>query len=95
MTESTRTGEISWILGLTLRWNRELDCHDFNGIPPNVIDLFNGNLISRSEIYEWRRLRYSYEFIVDHDLPETAGLDVNMDITIAMECKCRDLFGKE
>lgn len=40
-----------------------------------------------SEIYEWRRLRYDYEFLVDHTTMKDSGMNVNIDLTIAMECK--------
>jgi endoplasmic reticulum-Golgi intermediate compartment protein 2 len=39
-----------------------------------------------SEIYEWRKLRYEYEFLVDQT-PSSGQLNVNIDMTIAMECK--------
>ncbi len=45
--------------------------------------------VCSSEIYEWRRLRYDYEFLVDHTAMEDSGMNVNIDMTIAMECKCK------
>ncbi|KAJ3350129.1 hypothetical protein HDU91_006291 [Kappamyces sp. JEL0680] len=43
-------------------------------------------LTTSTEVYEWRRLRFSYEFLVD--LAGGPGeMNVNVDMTVAMECK--------
>lgn len=41
----------------------------------------------RAEIYAWRMLEYKYEFLVDQN--HLNQMDVNLDITIAMDCKCK------
>lgn len=55
-------------------------------------------LLTFSEIYEWRRSRINYEFLVDQTL--SVDFDVNIDVTVAMNCMylrmdMRDVSGSD
>ncbi|KAL2915427.1 hypothetical protein HK105_205043 [Polyrhizophydium stewartii] len=53
----------------------------------SLVMLFVLLVLASSEVYRWRSIDQKYEFLVDQTRSHEHALQINVDVTIAMDCK--------
>jgi hypothetical protein len=58
----------------------------------SVLMMFILAYLAASEFYRWGTINQKFEFLVDQTRSHQHELQINIDLTIAMNCECRGLL---
>jgi hypothetical protein len=64
-----------------------MDSSDAGGLVSIVVWAILAYL-SLFQLIQYRSIQHKYEFLVDQSRSQNLGLVINVDVTVAMECKC-------